>query len=164
MRMKWVWSGLKNVVTPAVIAAAVSYSMHTGVDFYRDMQIRNEQTRIENLQTDKTKFDSASNKLVIDFSLYANALMDKRLNTNKDNLRQSIITTQISLNSLKTKFADDPDDFVRYGRELDHFNSAVDHVEAWTDLKPAYVSAQRLVMLRENLDKKLTTDMKARLY
>lgn len=151
----------ENVGVPALVSVFVS----TGMASYFESRLENSKDHVAAIVKDKEEFDASQVNIFGQLGLYTNLVLSKDQNASKNDLYSAIVSAQIQLSRLRHEINAGPESALeKYASELETLRAQLENVKNMKDLKPVYVSAQKILALHDKVTDEVRSKMQVSLF
>lgn len=161
-RSKWeaLRSRAESLGATALVATFISTLVSAGVASIFNARMENSKIHATVLMSEKAQFDASHSNLFGQLAIYTDKLLSQDTSATKDDLEKAIVSAQLQLDRLKSDLPKHNQGVVtEYSDELEKFMLALRAVNGRANLKPVYVSAQKLLELNDKLADTVRTNL-----
>lgn len=165
-KMTWrVWL-TEKVGFSALVSLVVSTIVSAVIGGVFSGRLETSKEKLAYLMKQKEQFDTAQNEIITELGLYTSRAFESGDVGKKEQLLSAIITAQLQLTRLQgdLKQPDDKTILVEYSSELDKLAKELRSVSAPKDLKPVYVSTQKILGLHDKVSERVRNNVKISIF
>ena len=156
---------LKRLAGNFGVSAVTGLVMSGLVSTWFATRLENNKEQVSSIIKQKDQVDTSQNNIFMQLGLYTNQVLSNGDASKKDELRAAIITAQLQINRLRELLKDDDRKVLTaYSEELDNLQKQLRTIEKPTDLKPVFVSAQKLLALHDKASEAVRGNLKISVF
>lgn len=128
-------------------------------------RLENNKEQVSSIIKQKDQVDTSQNNIFMQLGLYTNQVLSNGDASKQDDLRGAIITAQLQINRLRELLKDDDQKVLTaYSEELDNLQKHLRTIQKPNDLKPIFVSAQKLLALHDKASEAVRGNLKISVF
>lgn len=144
----------------ALVSLLVSGLVSGAISTYFATRLENAKARVNSIIHQKDQFDASQNDIFAQLGIYTDRLLKGDDPANKEQLQKAIITAQLQLNRLQTQLREEDRRAVtEYAQELENLAKQLRTVSGPSDLRPVYVSAQKMLRLHDQVADRVRSNL-----
>jgi hypothetical protein len=153
-------SKLRQLAENFGVSAFAGLLVAGAVTAWFESRLENSKEHASTLIKQKDQVDTSQNNIFMQLGLYTDRVLTSGDVSKKQELQSAIIAAQLQINRLRDELKEpDQDALTAYANELDNLQKQLRTVEAAKDLKPIYVSAQKILELHDKVAERVRKNL-----
>jgi hypothetical protein len=125
-----------------------------------ESRLENSKEHVSTIIKQKDQVDTSQNNIFMQLVLYTDRVLTNGDASKKQELQSAIVVAQLQINRLREELKkQDQEAVTAYADELDNLQKQLRSVEAAKDLKPIYVSAQKILELHDKVAERVRKNL-----